>query len=1518
MSELRAPRRSPHPFGRDEVAGREAADRLVHDWPDTSRIADATSAAWARAALARLVEHEQRQPALFRASREGSERGAESLSPRPFQGLLEVVQNADDLGAGEVRVMVRGANRRRQLTLVHDGAPVQLAHVGAMVLPWVSTKSDDPTASGRFGIGQRTLTSLGGPLHVHCAPFHFVLEADGPHPCAPLAPTPGIYDPSRRETLLSLKLNGDVDENALRRFLEDLGPRSLVFLKSVRRVRLIVSDDERRPADHLVTASEPEELVWKLGRKKVVASRAELRSPTGSSFVRYISEVPVPAGDKRHHKATGPTTAVGVATERSNHAGGFYDRVPLPLSTGFPVSINAQWDPDTARGALLPRQWNEHRLLEAAQLTAAAAADCLRRGSSDGWRFVPLLAEMSASTDTWLATQLAMFVEAAHAAMEDVRVPIGVKPKRLSEVAWEDASLDGLLTDGDQHRLKPDQWAVPRPLRDAAGRWRTVLREIGRSEEITVQDALELFDLDDAALGQRDPSWYVGMARAALTADVDLVGEFLSRRSVLLADGRRVEPPDVADPHSLVCRLSPSSLAAAAGTAFELHPAYLEADDVLGWLKEVGVLLDNVDDDVAALRLLAREDSEHSLGLVRLNDQALIGLRTALERLAEDEQRDLSERIGHNIELRAVTAEGASPPTARWARPAQAYLPRQIDRDTDSFARAAASTAGLTWLDPAYARLLRRAGGRVELGAQRFLVRLGAATSPRLVRPPDEEAGGKRDTRLASPVLGTQRPALQVVELRAIGGGIRRTHLLDDRWSPDLDAVIADIQMDRNRSRRRRRSFALLAVVARSWDRLYADHATADAVYLANGYWQDPHPIIATWLARAASEPWLISGTGALRAPSELALPTEANQLVYGRQRAAFLAAMPDTVLRSSALIGLRLRRGPAASELVDRLQQSAGAPVSQETRRDVLGIYALLAIACAERGPRQPVDDLTVAELRASFDGRGGSSGLVLSGERWYTRGEVFAGPAVFGDYRPFAPSPRQLEPLWRTLELKHPGLSDALGVLREVARHPLRPRDRAVVIETYRLVAEQLAKASPQLRSSLRRMPLWTGSQWRADRPVFATTDPAVAGALAGDIPVWESGFASYEGLTEVVSALGVTVLSAADFQAEQIGPDAYLRGEVLRPQFALAVQHLRDALAAGDDGLYHSLSVSWEQLQLALVMVDENMVLAASLDGRLVRMPGRPQFIRDPFALATPSADDLGTEAGGRAIGSLFSGDQQKVAWAWSSMWARAQEGTEAEGITLSSDQADEAVDAAKLVKLQALVSGRRDRKPAGKPGRGPKTAGPITIRPIKDIEGYEPDSGTIVNAGQADRTLKFPVAKDLARPPDTESNVPSQKSSASGNQTAGGEAGPNQAPAAPRTVLPPTTEREQLALDAVVRALQLNPEQIVDLRARRGMGADAVDELRHLYEIKMESGPEFPSEVTLKRTQVQAAQEEPDFFLAVVCGLEDADTELRVRFIFDPLHRLGVRVHGEMTLTGIANVEALEYRFAKRAD
>jgi hypothetical protein len=85
-------------------AGRAAADRLSDSWGEHDWIPTEPSEDWARGAIERLGQIINEQPAIVRASLKGAERGASTLSPRPFQGILECLQNADDLGATRLSV----------------------------------------------------------------------------------------------------------------------------------------------------------------------------------------------------------------------------------------------------------------------------------------------------------------------------------------------------------------------------------------------------------------------------------------------------------------------------------------------------------------------------------------------------------------------------------------------------------------------------------------------------------------------------------------------------------------------------------------------------------------------------------------------------------------------------------------------------------------------------------------------------------------------------------------------------------------------------------------------------------------------------------------------------------------------------------------------------------------------------------------------------------------------------------------------------------------------------------------------------------------------------------------------------------------------------------------------------------------------------------------------------------------------------------------------------------------------
>jgi hypothetical protein len=189
-------------------------------------------------------------------------------------------------------------------------------HVAAMMLPWVTTKADDPRASGRFGIGQKTLRALGWPIDAHCDPYHFRMD-EIPAPCPPEPAIDGFYNPAARETLLVVPLHGEVDAEALKQFIADLGTQALVFLRSIRRVALIDPENGIALIDHRLDERQRRSAQLDVTGHRVAVEILELADETrGQTYTRYMAEMPLKPDERRHNKATGPATTLGVCIPR--------------------------------------------------------------------------------------------------------------------------------------------------------------------------------------------------------------------------------------------------------------------------------------------------------------------------------------------------------------------------------------------------------------------------------------------------------------------------------------------------------------------------------------------------------------------------------------------------------------------------------------------------------------------------------------------------------------------------------------------------------------------------------------------------------------------------------------------------------------------------------------------------------------------------------------------------------------------------------------------------------------------------------------------------------------------------------------------------------------------------------------------------------------------------------------------------------------------------------------------------
>ena len=81
------------------------------------------------------------------------------------------MQKADDAGVLQVRLLLTPTD----LLITHDGRPVHLHQALGFATPRISTKGDDATTIGRFGIGLMTLRSLSATIG---SPLSSILRAD--------------------------------------------------------------------------------------------------------------------------------------------------------------------------------------------------------------------------------------------------------------------------------------------------------------------------------------------------------------------------------------------------------------------------------------------------------------------------------------------------------------------------------------------------------------------------------------------------------------------------------------------------------------------------------------------------------------------------------------------------------------------------------------------------------------------------------------------------------------------------------------------------------------------------------------------------------------------------------------------------------------------------------------------------------------------------------------------------------------------------------------------------------------------------------------------------------------------------------------------------------------------------------------------------------------------------------------------------------------------------------------------
>jgi hypothetical protein len=733
--------------------------------------------------------------------------------------------------------------------------------------------------------------------------------------------------------------------------------------------------------------------------------------------------------------------------------------------------------------------------------------------------------------------------------------------------------------------------------------------------------------------------------------------------------------------------------------------------------------------------------------------------------------------------------------------------------------------------------------------------------------------------------------------------------------------VLINIGIDRKPTRRRMRAAAMLATLGRAWDRL-GDLAEVTA---AHDYyaWQTKGSVSAFWVWRAATIAWLDDNTATPRPPGNLRLRTPSTVAVYGPKAPGYIHK--DVLIQHyDVLATLGVTGDPSTGDLVTRLRELRD---TLEDSTTVAADAALIYQGLADRlaGRMHIRGDLSTTRLRQAFtDG----AGLVYTNLGWRPPTQVLRGKPVFGNRRPFVPQVPSADRLWDDLQIRRPAIDDCVAVLAELARTrpPLDLGDQTTALETLRLLAELVRDTSltRAMRQRLVRLPVWTTKGWRTARPVYAIDDPALARGLATEVPVWQPGGE----LTQFRALLSHLRLTELPPDSTTIIDDAAADvDEEATTLLQAAVPLLREDLARNDPVTGATNEVSWDRLGRFEVRITSN--LRVRVDGL-----GDPPPVIPIAAKADPDAGVLylndsellvRIDGGGRAVAGLFATDRRRVAQAWLAACDYARAGREALRLQLAEERA-----ATEGTQIEARIAARlaefrdqTERAHAQGGGRVAKSTGPsaapTAAKGTSSTEPAPPMSSPRVLVDPSRLRVADPHGQLVGGPG---SRIPEP---AGTGRAGGGERKPVKDLPPPRpegatphhTAAPPSYTagtKESIGLDLVRMVLASDADEMRDLRAQHGVGADAVDALERFFELKVYAGAE-PDRITLEDAQIRRAMSTPNFFLVVVSGVEGQNAAPKVRIIVDPLRQLEMTETSAVSFTGVRASQSLLYELVR---
>jgi hypothetical protein len=1471
------------------VAQSVAAARQIYDQPELDVLHEPRGSEECDAAVITLGECFAAAGGTVEQMIRNAREAAKLLSDDPLQGLAEIIQNANDVGATEVILHRHEA----ELFVVHNGRRVTLRDLHALAAPWLTSKRHDPRATGRFGIGLSTLHSISDSFDLHCGDYHVRLGD----------PTIRGVEPADHSSIGARPADTVMRVPFANRSITpadffDWGRRwddaSLLFLDSVRKISFR-SDGESH--DLLLKWGDRQsyDVSWDGAQIPVESSTATAND--GRSWQVHRVDVPSPPDVTRAHKHTTDFTPLAVAVaqdESSAQAGQLYAGLPV-VRVALPLRFNAQFDPVTSRRTLSDTPWNQALVSMVGQFWRAVILHTFKSKPATAWANLPA-ADIGLTGGSYVDAICQRILDETATCLRHAELDVEGGSLPLRELAYEEHALDGLVTEDEVRRLCDADGALPQSARDVAKVWRSILegwRDRGAvaMPVLNVVAALDL--LDD---GQRPVASLIALADAAIASSLD--AELSEHQFVTLTTGTRRCPASGLP----ILQSQPGGLADEVGMAEVIAPAYLLDDPcarrVQTWLRRHGYLVDGDDDEAFLVRLASEEQGGSAPH--HLEDTQVTMLRGALEQLGKERWEQLAPGIGQAVTLDCFTYDHRGKRNSVREIPAATYLPRALDSEPSAFAVAADKTPGLVWVAAKYQKLLASGGGRAGLGAHKFLRALGVRSLPAMVEHPQLErtysSSRRRGLRSHCPGLPPERTRA----LRDLGAD----YTLDDVSSPDLIAVLRDIAGERAARKRRARANAILGMLARGWRAEVGDLAEVEAVRAHYG-WNHRGTIRSAWLWEAGDVEWLDNAAGQPCRPIDLRVRTDSTLAVHGSGSDSFMHKDVASA-RLDIPESLGVEGEATTAELVARLRSLRDDNSMDQTDLTAAStiVYRALATRLGDRNRLR----LSVPELRRQLDDR---QGLIHTTRGWTGPTRALRGNPIFGDRRAFVTAHPAAEPLWKALSIREPGASECLSVMSEVAKTgELSGDDQAIVLDTLRRLAH-LQETTTLARNHLRRLaslPLWTGHQWMRQRPVYVTPDPLVAEGLRDRLPMWHPGgqVQQFESLFE---ALRVTVLTGDAWSVDR-GDLGYHDSE-LSDRLTDAIGAMRDDLSRNEPSIAASIHGTWDEFASIEVWVRSGLRLLADLDGRQLTVDVPARLDRAAARLYINDSAVLDDVQAGAALAVAFSATPRSIAHAWLAAMNRVDAGEGLGTIRLADERAKLAAaqtesSMSRLEQLQATVRGRRastaksksDATSETRDAKATANAKRPSVREQPPRELVETSALAVTNPDGEIVASAQTRARQKKRRSTGGSELPTPRK--------GGARPTSRSSARSYTDL----EKEERGLEVARMVLASDDQRMVDLRGQHGLGADAVDELDQYFELKVSAQSE-PDTVRLEADQVRRAMTTENFFLVVVSGVEGPNASPQVRIIED-LRQLQMSTTSRVQFSGIQSAESLIFR------